>query len=81
MVASYNNPFLGHGVISVQSEYLELESRGALVTGTPGIGKSVFLIYYLLAKILARKQPVFFHIQANTFVFLGPEVTDVHGLD
>ncbi|KAG7090515.1 hypothetical protein E1B28_009627 [Marasmius oreades] len=42
-------------------------------------GKSVFLLY-LLAKTLARKQPVFIHIQDSTFVFLGSEVTDVYAV-
>ncbi|KAG7092000.1 hypothetical protein E1B28_008387 [Marasmius oreades] len=95
-LSSLQAPFPRNGVITVQSEYLELERRimnqyasdyknrrndrrGVLVTGMPGIGKSVFLIY-LLAKTLARKQPVFLHIQSNTFVFLGPEVTDVYAV-
>ncbi|KAG7099926.1 hypothetical protein E1B28_001720 [Marasmius oreades] len=86
-------PFPKSGVITVQSEYLELEKRimyqyaydhanpgdrrGALITGMPGIGKSVFLLY-LLAKTLARKQPVCIHIQDRTFAILGPEATDVY---
>ncbi|KAG7091338.1 hypothetical protein E1B28_010381 [Marasmius oreades] len=37
----------------------------------PGI---VFLLY-LLAKTLARKQPIFLHIQASTFVFLDMDWT------
>ncbi|KAG7099967.1 hypothetical protein E1B28_001760 [Marasmius oreades] len=51
--------------------------RGVLVTGMPGIGKTVFLLYFL-AKTLARKQPVCIHILYQTFAILGPEGTDVY---
>ncbi|KAG7099936.1 hypothetical protein E1B28_001729 [Marasmius oreades] len=51
--------------------------RGVLVTGMPGIGKSVFLLYFL-AKTLARKQPVCIHIYKRTFAIVGPKATDVY---
>ncbi|EJD05160.1 uncharacterized protein FOMMEDRAFT_145743 [Fomitiporia mediterranea MF3/22] len=58
-----HNPFKGLNVVSVRHEL----NDGVVVTGTPGIGKSLFLLFVLALRLLA-KQTTVFHCFAGEFL-------------
>ncbi|KAK0494222.1 hypothetical protein EDD18DRAFT_1176064 [Armillaria luteobubalina] len=51
-------------------------SRGIIITGQPGIGKSIFLLYTLL-RCLQDGQPVLFHMMNQTFTIFANGVSQV----
>ncbi len=50
--------------------------RGVVITGQPGIGKSVFLVYALL-RCLQNGQPHVFHMRQQTFTISANGVSEV----
>ncbi|KAK0213771.1 hypothetical protein IW262DRAFT_329865, partial [Armillaria fumosa] len=51
-------------------------SRGIIITGQPGIGKSVFLLYALL-RCLQNGQPLLFHMKNQTYAIFANGVSEV----
>ncbi|EJD01764.1 uncharacterized protein FOMMEDRAFT_169808 [Fomitiporia mediterranea MF3/22] len=59
------NPFVDLSVKKVEAT----KSPGAVITGTPGIGKSMFLFYVLALRLIAQKTTVLHYDGVHSIVF------------
>ncbi|KAF9497813.1 hypothetical protein BDN71DRAFT_1444215 [Pleurotus eryngii] len=79
------------GRIFIRQEYEDLYKRlqicdssrtdGRVISGSPGIGKSVFLLYALVMRLREKKTTVYFSVFQRLFLFFANEVFEVPSQD